>query len=94
MIWIIYVFGIVIAVCIYNLYRNNWVYKLILEMDTVVYEYNMKLIKNGTYDNNKLSYKIIPTYNFMLYHRFYNWNRLYFKKLLDEKVRTYEKSIV
>ena len=93
MIWILLICGIVVAVCIYNLYRNSWVYKLITEMDDVVYKYNMNLIKNGTYDN-KLSYSIIPTYNFMLYCQFYNWNRLYFNKLLDEKVRMYEKSII
>ena len=94
MIWIIYMCGIFMALCIYMLFRNDWTYKICLEMNEIVYKYNMSLIENGTYKNNNISYDLIPTYNFILYYKFYNWDKFYFKTLLDKNVRTYEKSTI
>ena len=86
MIWVLYLCGIGVILCVYMLVRNNWVYGICIEMTESIYIYNMKLIKNGIYDKNNLSYDSKPTYKFMLYYKFYNWNKSYFKAFLDEKM--------
>lgn len=84
MIIIIVICGCVIIYCVYNLFRNRWVYKLRNEMIDEIYKYNMESIKNDTYDRNKNSFDDIPSYSFMLYHKFYKWNKQYFKAFIED----------
>ncbi len=87
MIFILCGVGLVILGCIYFMFRNEWVVKISLKMVDDVYRYKRNLIENGNYDKSKLEYENIPEYDFMLYRKFYKWNKDYFVNLMNEHLK-------
>ncbi len=81
------VLGSSLLSCFYLLFRNKWVFELRKKMIDIVYK---DIIKDGI-RNGYHQYEDMPGYEFILFRKFYKWNKNYFINLMNRKLKNYDK---
>ena len=73
---IMIIFGCILIIPIYFFIRNEWVYKIRDKMIDEIYKNKMNSIVDGIYSkNNYKSYDEMPDYQYMLFYKFYKWDK-------------------